>query len=51
MRHIMLLNLNSMMTNVCEVFRALAALAQPASFENQYFRNTVGLFFIVVSVA
>ena len=34
--------------NLCEVFRALAALAQPASFGNQYFRNAVGLFFLAV---
>ena len=35
--------------SLCEVFRALAALAQPASFANWYFRKAVGLFFLVVN--
>ena len=31
------------------MFRALAALAQPASFGNRYFQKAVGLFFLVVN--
>ena len=35
--------------DIREVFRALAALAQPESFGNRYFRKAVGLFFLVVN--
>ena len=33
--------------SLCEVSHALAALAQPASFGNRYFRKAVGLLHAV----